>query len=78
MTRGQRLVAFERLLATPDPPELGHRGHCMTHAGHPLRFESEWLSASRAWLEYRLGQRRGIVEGWKPAVRRFVRPTRFR
>lgn len=68
MTRGERLLAYERLLAQPDPRGM-HRAHRLTQPGHPLRLEAEWLPSARMWLAQRLAQRRGVVDGWTPAKR---------
>lgn len=71
MSRGERLVAFERLLARPDDRILRRyrRGHVIKQPGDPRRLEDLWVRTARTWLMHRLG-RRGVIEGWKPARRR--------
>jgi hypothetical protein len=65
---GERLVAFERLLARPDERHL-RRGHRVTQPGDPRRLEDVWWRCARVWMGHRLG-RRGVIEGWTPARRR--------
>jgi hypothetical protein len=64
MSRGERLVAFEVLLAKPDETPL-RRGHHVTCSGDPRRLEELWLPGARAWVSRRLGR----IEGWTPARR---------
>jgi hypothetical protein len=67
MMRGERLTAFELLLAKPDEQPL-RRGHHLTCPGDPRRLEERWLRVSRIWIAHRLGQR-GVIEGWTLARR---------
>jgi hypothetical protein len=64
MTRGERLVAFETLLAKPDETSL-RRGHHFTCSGDPRRLQERWLPGARIWIGHRLGR----IEGWIPARR---------
>lgn len=72
-----RLLAFDRLLLRRDEHALrDHRRHRMTQPGARDRMLRTWLPAARAWIERRLAESMGAVEGWKPAASLHVTPIR--
>jgi hypothetical protein len=47
------LAAFERLLATPDPPEMPRRAHLRAYGGDPERRVTRLLPLLMSWLQRR-------------------------
>ena len=47
------LAAFERLLATPDPPEMPRRAHMRPYGGDPERRVTRLPPILMSWLQRR-------------------------
>ena len=47
------LAAFERLLATPDPPEMPRRAHMRPYGGDPERRRTRLPLILMSWLQRR-------------------------
>ena len=47
----ERYAAFERLLTSPDPPDLPRRGHVLHCAGDPNRLVTRLPSIQMGWLQ---------------------------
>jgi len=47
------LAAFERLLATPDPPEMPRRAHMPPYGGDPERRVTRLPPILMSWLQRR-------------------------
>lgn len=67
-----RLAAFERLLAQPDPRELT-RGHRLTQPGKRDRHSRFWQACVRVWLQRQIGQAEGSSAVIRFGSPRFVR-----
>ncbi len=65
----ERLLAFEQLLAQPDPRGLRPRRHRLTQPGARDRWSSTWQRAVRTWTQARIAgvHAEGAADGWKPA-----------
>jgi hypothetical protein len=65
--KGERLHAFEQLLAQRDERALrGRRGHRLTQTGRRDRFDT-WVTFVRVWTARRLATSVGSADGWMPA-----------
>ena len=47
----ERIDAFARLLAEPDPRDLGRRGHVLRYAGDPDRRATRLPKILRGWMQ---------------------------
>jgi hypothetical protein len=63
----ERLAAFTKLLAKPDPADLKGRGHRLIRLGKRDRWTETWLPAARSWMTLRLVEATDPEDGWKPA-----------
>lgn len=64
----ERAAALQRLLNTPDEPGLARRGRKQTQTGSRDRWQKTWMPAQRAWVQTRLSESEGLIEGWRTAT----------
>lgn len=88
---GERLAAFERLLALPDPKvsrwqmllnraqrvRPSRYGHRLTYEGDRFRISKLWQRCADVWMAERIARAEGWADGWKPAQPTEVHAVQF-